>query len=85
MYYSEKLTPEMIRQIQAGEDRRSYKTAGSRIVFARNCEHCEGEYYPRVRTRSTVVPPVGYGLVRSGMATSTGGFKQKNVKNRMNR
>lgn len=46
MYHTEKLTPEMVRQIQAGEDRRHYKTAGSRIVFSRHCDHCDGEYWP---------------------------------------
>jgi hypothetical protein len=48
MYYSEELTPEMARAIQAREERREYKTGpGSRIVLARVCNHCDSQYFPR--------------------------------------
>lgn len=56
MYYSEKITPEMVRQIQEGEDRRHYKTAGSRIVFVRNCEHCNDEYWPARKNQKYCCP-----------------------------
>ncbi|MDF9794967.1 hypothetical protein OKW21_000230 [Catalinimonas alkaloidigena] len=47
MYYSEKITPGILRKIQEGEDNRHYKTNGSRIVFTRNCKYCGGEFWPR--------------------------------------
>ena len=47
MYFSEKITPEMLQRLQAGEDNRPYKTYGSRIVFVRYCEYCRGEYWPK--------------------------------------
>lgn len=37
----------MLRQIQAGEDDRPYKTYKNRIVFARNCVHCQSEFWPK--------------------------------------
>ena len=47
MYYAEKITPEIIRELQAGEERREYKTGpGNRIVLARGCQHCSSQYFP---------------------------------------
>jgi len=47
MYHSERITPEMLRSIQAGEEQRPYKTNGSRIVFAKQCIFCEAYFWPR--------------------------------------
>lgn len=46
MYHSQEITPKVLRQLQSGEDSRLYKMHGSRIVFAKKCEHCYGEYFP---------------------------------------
>jgi len=51
MYYSEKINPKMLQKIQSGEDNRHYKTNGSRIVFTRNCIHCDEEFWPRRRNQ----------------------------------
>jgi hypothetical protein len=49
MYHSEKISPEIIRKLTENEDRGDlYKIgAGSRIVRARQCDHCGESYYPR--------------------------------------
>lgn len=49
MYYSEEITPEIVRRLTENEDRGEfYKVgAGNRIVIARQCNHCGERYYPR--------------------------------------
>lgn len=48
MYYTEKITPEILRKLQSEEGRREFKTGpDNRIVIARVCHHCSSQYFPR--------------------------------------
>ncbi len=48
MYYSEEITPEIIRRLTKNEDTGDlYKIGtGNRIVVARKCSHCANPFYP---------------------------------------